>query len=163
MESTTRQTPSGTASVQRELAIEASPDTVWEFLVDPEKIVRWMGMQASLDPRPGGIYRIEVIPGHTARGEFVELDRPRRLVHTWGWEEGEAGPNPVPPGTSTIEIELVPDGERTLLRFLHRDLPSAEAAESHTHGWDHYFERLTIAAAGDDPGADPWVSRAPEM
>jgi uncharacterized protein YndB with AHSA1/START domain len=28
-----------------------------------------------------------VIPGSTAVGEFVEIDPPRRLVHTWGWEE----------------------------------------------------------------------------
>ena len=31
---------------------------------------------------------------------------PRRLVFTWGWEPGEDGPNPLPPGSSTIEIEL---------------------------------------------------------
>ena len=56
------------------------------------------------------------------------------------------------------KIELVPDGEGTLLRFTHRDLPSAEAADSHGHGWDHYLERLEVAAAGGDPGPDPWLS-----
>ena len=30
-------------AVERELAIAASPETVWEFLVDPKKAVRWMG------------------------------------------------------------------------------------------------------------------------
>jgi uncharacterized protein YndB with AHSA1/START domain len=146
-----------TVSLQREVAIAASPETVWEFLVDPDKATSWMGQAVSFDARPGGAYRIEVIPGHTARGEFVELDRPRRLVYTWGWEPGEDGPNPVPSGTTTVEIELVPDGEGTLLRFTHRDLPSAEAAESHGHGWDHYLERLQVAAAGGDPGRDPWL------
>jgi len=147
-----------TVTLQREVAIAASPETVWEFLVDPGKATSWMGQVASFDARPGGEYRIDVIPGHTARGEFVELDPPRRLVHTWGWDPGEDGPNPVPPGSTTVEIELVPDGEGTLLRFTHRDLPSAEAAESHGHGWDHYLERLVIAAPGGDPGADPWLS-----
>ncbi len=144
--------------VEREVAIDASPETVWEFLVDPAKATQWMGMTAALDPRPGGEYHIEVIPGHVARGEFVEIDRPRRLVHTWGWEPGADGePNAVPPGSSTIEIELIPDGDGTTLRFTHRDLPSAEAAQSHAHGWDHYFERLVVAAGGGDPGEDPWV------
>ena len=147
-----------TTSVAREIAIAASPETVWQFLVDPERATRWMGQAASLDPRPGGLYRVEVIPGHTARGEFVELDPQRRLVHTWGWEPGEDGPNPVPPGSSTVEIELVPDGAGTLLRFTHRGLPSSDAAESHAHGWDHYLERLVIAAPGGDPGPDPWVA-----
>jgi len=68
------------------------------------------------------------------------------------------GPNPVPPGSSTIEIELTPDGDGTRLRFVHRDLPSDEAAASHGHGWDHYLERLATAAPGGDPGEDPWLS-----
>jgi uncharacterized protein YndB with AHSA1/START domain len=146
------------ASLEREVAIAASPETVWEFLVDPQKATRWMGQECSFDPRPGGLYQCAVIPGHTARGEFVELDAPHRLVFTWGWEPGEEGPNPVPSGSSTVEIELVPDGEGTRLRFTHRDLPTAEAAESHSHGWDHYLERLVIAAPGGDPGIDPWIT-----
>jgi uncharacterized protein YndB with AHSA1/START domain len=144
--------------VEREVAIAASPETVWEFLVDPDKATRWMGQKCTFEARPGGIYRCAVIPGHTARGEFVELDPPHRLVFTWGWEPGKDGENPVPPGSSTVEIELVPDGNGTLLHFTHRDLPSAEAAESHSHGWDHYLERLRIAAKGDDPGVDPWIT-----
>jgi uncharacterized protein YndB with AHSA1/START domain len=147
-----------TVSLEREVAIAATPETVWEFLVDPEKATRWMGQSCTFDARPGGLYRCDVIPGHTASGEFVDLDPPRRLVFTWGWEPGEDGPNPVPPGSSTIEIQLVPEGEGTLLRFIHRDLPSVEAAESHGHGWDHYLERFVIAASGGDPGEDPWLS-----
>jgi len=141
-------------TVEREIAIAASPETVWQFLVDPIKATRWMGMTATFDPRPGGAYRCDVIPGHTAIGEFVELDPRRRLVFTWGWE----GDNPVRPGSTTIEIELAPEGDGTTLRFVHRDLPDAEAAQSHAHGWDHYLGRLAIAAPGGDPGADPWVS-----
>jgi uncharacterized protein YndB with AHSA1/START domain len=140
-------------SVERELAIAARPETVWEFFVDPEKAPRWMGMRMELDVQPGGAYWMEVIPGHMARGEFVEVDPPRRLVYTWGWDEG-----PVTPGSTTIEIELEAQGEGTLLRFAHRDLPDVEAAGSHAHGWDHYLGRLAVAAGGGDPGADPWIA-----
>jgi uncharacterized protein YndB with AHSA1/START domain len=146
-----------TIAVERELAIDASPETVWSFLVDAEKATRWMGLTASLDPQPGGEYRVGVIPGHTASGEFVEVDPSRRLVFTWGWEPGPDGANAVAPGSSTIEIELIPDGRGTMLRFRHYGLPNAESAESHSHGWDHYLARLVIAARGDDPGEDPWV------
>ena len=145
-------------SLEREVAIAASPETVWEFLVDPEKSTRWMGMNCLFELHAGGLYQCDVIPGHTARGEFVEIDAPRRLVFTWGWEPGKDGPNAVPPGSSTVEIELVPDGDGTRLHFTHRDLPSEESAESHSHGWDHYLERLVIAAPGGDPGEDPWLS-----
>jgi uncharacterized protein YndB with AHSA1/START domain len=139
-------------AVEREVAIASTPEAVWEFLVDPDKATRWMGQSAAFEPRPGGLYRVEVIPGNTAAGEFVELDPPRRLVFTWGWELGGRGTLPV--ATSTVEIELVPTDEGTTLRFTHRGLPDEAAAQSHAHGWDHYLERLVIAAGGDDPGVD---------
>jgi uncharacterized protein YndB with AHSA1/START domain len=148
-----------TTVYERTLAIDASPETVWEFLVDPEKLMRWKGINADLDAQPGGIFRCEVIPGHIARGEYVEIDKPNRLVFTWGWD----GSEDVPPGSSTIVIELATDGDGTSLRFAHKDLPSAEAIASHAHGWDHYLPRLETAADGGDPGEDPWVTQAPSM
>jgi uncharacterized protein YndB with AHSA1/START domain len=148
-----------TTVYERTLAIDASPETVWEFLVDPEKLMRWKGINADLDTQPGGTFRCEVIPGHIARGEYVEIDKPNRLVFTWGWD----GSGDVPPGSSTIVIELASDGDGTSLRFVHKDLPNAEAIASHAHGWDHYLPRLETAAGGGDPGEDPWVTQAPSM
>ncbi len=145
-----------TRSVEREIVIASRPETVWEFLVDPRQVIRWMGQAATFDLRPGGHYRVEVIPGHVASGEFVEIDAPRRLVYTWGWEPGHD--SAVPPGSTTVVFELLPRGEGTLLRFTHRDLPNAAAAASHAHGWEHYLERLTVIASGADPGPDPWIS-----
>jgi uncharacterized protein YndB with AHSA1/START domain len=148
-----------TTVYERTLAIDASPETVWEFLVDPEKLMRWKGINADLDTQPGGIFRCEVIPGHIARGEYVEIDKPNKLVFTWGWD----GSDDVPPGSSTIVIELATAGDGTSLRFVHKDLPNAEAIASHAHGWDHYLPRLEVAAAGGNPGEDPWVTQAPSM
>ena len=144
-------------SVERDIEIAASPETVWELLTDQNEATRWMGQSAEFDLRPGGVYRVEVIPGNTARGEFVEIDEPRRLVYTWGWETGGSADS-VPAGSSTIEFELEPKGAGTLLRFRHTDLPTAESAASHTQGWNHYFERLATVAAGGDPGVDPWTT-----
>jgi uncharacterized protein YndB with AHSA1/START domain len=45
-----------------------------------------MGSKGTFDPRPGGIYRLEMNEGWIALGEFVEVDPPRRVVFTWGWE-----------------------------------------------------------------------------
>ena len=142
-------------AVRREISIAARPETVWDFFVDPRKAERWMGISALLDPRPGGEYRVEVISGNVALGEFVEVDPPHRLVWTWGWTDQSQ--SPVPPGSSTIEVELVPEGDGTLLRFTHSGLPDAEAAQKHAHGWDHYLERLEIVARGDDAGRDTWL------
>jgi uncharacterized protein YndB with AHSA1/START domain len=152
MESTTE-----TFSMTKELEIAARPEVVWRYLIDPEKITTWMGQAAVLEPHEGGLYRIDPVPGHVARGEIVSIDPPRRLVFTWGWEPGDGEPPVVPPGSSTIEIELVAEGAGTRVLFTHRDLPTAESAESHTHGWEHYLARLVTAASGGDPGRDPWL------
>ncbi len=140
----------GPSVVEREVHIDARPETVFEFFVDPAKMTRWKGRQATLDPAPGGEYRVEINDQAVAVGEYVELDPPRRVVFTWGWD----GHPTVPPGTSTVEVTLTPDGDGTLLRLVHRDLP-AEEVEQHAHGWDHFLPRLATAASGGDPGPDP--------
>jgi uncharacterized protein YndB with AHSA1/START domain len=146
-----------TTALEREIAIAASPETVWEFLVDEDKAILWMGERATFDLRPGGSWSIDVLPANTASGEFVEIDPPHRLVYSFGWASTRTDANQVPLGSSTIEIELVPDGDGTMLRFTHRDLPGAKVVESHTQGWDHYLGRLAVVAAGGDAGRDPWL------
>jgi uncharacterized protein YndB with AHSA1/START domain len=144
--------PSQGLVVEREIHIDASPDTVFEFFTDPVKMVRWKGESATLDPRPGGIYRVEMNEQAIAVGEYVELDPPNRIVFTWGWEGGYAS---TPPGSSTVEVTLTPDGDGTLVRLVHSRLSTPESAEAHGHGWDQYMPRLAIAAAGGEPGPDP--------
>ena len=152
-----------TLAVTRELTIEARPDTVWEFLVDPLKAALWMGQKVEFDLRPGGLYRVEVLSGNVSRGEFVEIDPPHRLVYTFGWEPDEDPPFGMGPGSSRVEVELTPVGDGTHIRFVHSGLPTEESALRHGEGWDHYLGRLVIAAGGGDPGRDPWLETTPEQ
>jgi len=142
--------PVQAGEVTSEVVVGAPPDTVFPFFTDPERMVRWMGTEADIDPRPGGAYRILVAGQYAARGEFVEVDPPNRVVFTWGWE-GEG--NPVPPGASTVEVTLTPQDEGTRVVLVHRDLPEDSLAP-HAHGWEHYVRRLAIAATGGDAGPD---------
>ena len=141
--------------VERTVEIDASPESVWELLTNPAEANRWMGLSAEFDLRPGGAYRVEVLSGSVARGEFVEIDPPHRLVYTFGWE---GGVSEVPPGSSTVEFELIPNGGGTIVQFRHYDLPTPDSVARHGHGWDHYLGRLAVAAAGGDPGVDPWLA-----
>lgn len=139
--------------VERELRIAASPEVVYEFFVDPDRMIQWMGRKAELDPRPGGLFRVDLNGRHISRGEYIELDPPNRVVFTFGWE---GGTSMVEPGASTVEVSLSADGDGTLLRFVHRDLPE-ESRDSHGDGWDHYLARLEVAGGGGDAGEDPWA------
>jgi uncharacterized protein YndB with AHSA1/START domain len=146
--------PDVAAIVEREVRIAARPETVFDFFVDPEKMRQWKGTRAELDPRPGGIYRVEINEQAIAKGEYIEVEAPNRVVFTWGWEGQESGEHAVPPGSSRVEIDLTPDGDGTLVRLRHLDLPD-ESREIHGQGWDLYLGRLARAAGGDDPGPDP--------
>jgi uncharacterized protein YndB with AHSA1/START domain len=143
---------SPTQAIEREVRIDASPETVFDFFTDPAKMVRWKGAMATLDPRPGGIYRVQMNEQHIAVGEYVVVDAPKRVVFTWGWEGDDAV---TPPGSSTVEVTFTPDGDGTVVRLVHSGLPSPESAEAHGHGWDEYMPRLAIAAAGGEAGEDP--------
>jgi uncharacterized protein YndB with AHSA1/START domain len=139
---------------EKELRIEASPETVFPYFTDPQKMRRWKGVEAELDPRPGGVYRVNVTGNDRVVGEYLEVDPPKRVVFTWGWE----GNDGVPPGSSTVEVTLTPDGDGTVVRLVHSGLPDADARAQHGIGWEHFLDRLAVAASGGDPGPDPWAT-----
>ncbi|MEO8632886.1 MAG: SRPBCC domain-containing protein [Chloroflexota bacterium] len=138
-----------TKAIEKVITIAARPETVFRLLTDPKEYVRWKGRLAQLEPRPGGDFRVD-FPGDkgTVIGEFVEVVPDRRVVFTWGWQASEI----VPPGSSTVEIDLEPDGQGTRLRLVHRGLPEGAIA-SHTEGWDYFLPRLTNVAEGRGPDA----------
>ncbi|MEO6145255.1 MAG: SRPBCC domain-containing protein [Dermatophilaceae bacterium] len=131
--------------------IAAQPETVFPYFTDPARYVRWMGNQATLEPVPGGIYRVEMGGGVEASGFFVEVDPPRRLVFTWGWNHEHA----VAPGTTRVVVTFQAEDEGTRVVLRHYDLPEAEQRGLHGEGWEMYLGRLRIAALGADPGPDP--------
>jgi uncharacterized protein YndB with AHSA1/START domain len=88
--------------IQREIQIAAPPATVFAFLTDPEKIVRWIGAEATTEVQPGWLYLLKG-ECRTARGEFREVVPVHRLAYSYGWEGSEV----VPPGSSLVEIDLI--------------------------------------------------------
>jgi uncharacterized protein YndB with AHSA1/START domain len=150
-------TPSATRTFEREIRIDAPPEAVFAHFTDPAKMVRWMGSDATLDPRPGGICRVNFVRElgeATATGEFVEVVPYSRVVFTWGWERDLFG---VPPASTRVEVSLDPDGSGTLVRLVHHELPE-EGVEAHAAGWPRYLSRLSLVAAGGDPGPDEWIA-----
>lgn len=131
--------------------IAAPPETVFPYFTDPTRYVQWMGIDAALDPKPGGEYRVGMRGGVQASGVFLEIDPPRRVVFTWGW----TGDHPVPPGTTRVVVTLSAVDGGTLVRLRHHGLPSDEQRTQHRGGWQLYLGRLHIRAEGGDPGPDP--------
>jgi uncharacterized protein YndB with AHSA1/START domain len=138
--------------VRREIQIAAPAAAVFAFLTDPEKILNWMGTDATTEAHPGGLYLVKGIGAgaNVARGAFREVVPVHRLAYSFGWE----GKDEVPPGSSLIEVDLIDREGGTLLRMTQSGLPNQAQCASHDKGWAHYLGRLGIVAAGGNPGID---------
>jgi uncharacterized protein YndB with AHSA1/START domain len=122
-----------------EIQISAPAERVFQALVDPAQVLRWWGQtgiyrstEFESDLRVGGKWRTAGVNGQgqsfEAKGEYLQVDPPRRLVHTW-----------VASWTGDIqtvvhwELEAVSGG--TLVRIRHTGLAAhPELAKSYS-GW----------------------------
>jgi uncharacterized protein YndB with AHSA1/START domain len=129
--------------LERTITIEAPPDIVFRYFIEPERMTAWMGREATLDAQAGGAFRIVYNDHDVAGGSFLEVDPPRRVVFTWGWEATDAV---VRPGGSRVEVDLEAIGSGTRLRLRHLGLPAPEIP-THGEGWDYFLGRLVAALA----------------
>jgi uncharacterized protein YndB with AHSA1/START domain len=125
-----------TPAVRIQRTISATPERVFDAWLDPKAMARVMqpGPDGKCDvvndPRVGGRYLITVMGKNTYphTGEYLVIDRPRKLVFTWyskGTDLAE----------TTVTIELKPAaGGKTDLTLTHVGLPEKNI-ESHTQGW----------------------------
>jgi uncharacterized protein YndB with AHSA1/START domain len=127
--------------IEHEVVIAAPPELVFEFFTVAARFPRWMGREATIDPRPGGLYRCVVHDNATVLGEYVIVEPPTRVVFTWGFE----GNPDVPPGSSTVTVTLEPVETGTRLRLIHTGLPHPSLA-AHDQGWQGHLAQLTDAA-----------------
>jgi uncharacterized protein YndB with AHSA1/START domain len=160
-------TPAGGPLVV-ERHIQAAPETVFGFFADPRRWLQWQGLEAELDPRPGGVFRMNVRGDGWATGRFLEVDPPRRIVFTWGWEIERS---PLPPGTSVVEVELIPQDGGTLIRSPTTTCPSARSPPTRPAGpttWTGWPSAPAAATPAPtpcgstlEPTPTRWPSRVP--
>ena len=126
--------------------IAAPPEIVFPYFTEADLAVTWLAEKADLDPQPGGVFALD-IDGGRARGTFLEIDPPRRVVFTWGMP----GDSALPPGGSTVEVVLVADGDDTVVTLTHRDLPEGRRP-SHREGWERHLGGLVETVRNAAPG-----------
>src|SRR4051794_15824192 len=136
---------------ERVLRIErtftAPIQAVFDAWTSGEVLRRWLhGMPgwetpiAEVDLRVGGQIRV-VMRGPSdgaesgAVGEYTEIDRPRRLVFTWVWDDDPSHPQ-------MIELEFSEqDGETTVVMF-NSGISTDEREASQQSGWHVCFDNL---------------------
>lgn len=99
---------------------------------------------AEIDPQIGGSFTFtERRPdmGDVRHvGEYLEIDRPRRLVFTFGVPQFD-------PGMTTVAIDIAPDGDGCLLTLTNDGVPP-DYQKSNFEGWSRILEGLLPAYEG---------------
>jgi uncharacterized protein YndB with AHSA1/START domain len=85
-------------TVERSLVVDATPEQVWEALLDRELLAEWFGGEVTLAPVEGGTVRVD---GAEPRWGVVERVEPGESL--WWWWAGDDGP------ASHVAIELERD------------------------------------------------------
>lgn len=125
-----------------------SPERVFDAWLDPEKIGRWMFgpalrdeeiIRIELDPRVGGSFSFVVRrQGEEIDhiGEYLEIDRPRRLVFTWGIAQDSGD-------SSRVLVDVVPLENGAELTLIHELDPKwADYAGRTEEGWTKMLDSL---------------------
>lgn len=131
-------------AVRLQRTINAPPERVFDAWLDAQALAKFMRggpamtCDAVNDPRVGGRFLITMMDAksvHPHTGEYLEIDRPRKLVFTWHSKSTAMA-------SSTVTIELEPAaGGKTELTLTHVGLPENQV-DGHSNGWTMILDLL---------------------
>lgn len=123
------------------------PERVFDAWLDPRTARRFLFtapggeiVRCDIDARPGGRFTIvDRRDGGDIEhvGEYLEIDRPRRLVFSFGVPQFD-------PTMTTVTVEIAPDGDGCRLTLTHTDVPP-EWVEQDREGWTMILAQLASA------------------
>jgi uncharacterized protein YndB with AHSA1/START domain len=135
--------------------IAASAEMLFQAWTDPRKLAHWWRQAgdgwafagAAVDLRVGGAYRLAMTDPagkrHVAFGQYVEIDRPVRLVFTWAWDDPT-----VRLGSTTVTVEFRDRGSRgTEVVVTHDGFGGSTHVGRHQQGWTELLQLLERSLA----------------
>lgn len=136
----------------------ASPERVFDAWLDPKIARRFLFatptgemIVCQIDARVGGRFdlteRRPEMGDVKHAGEYLEIDRPRRLVFTFGVPQFD-------PAMTRVEIDIVPAGTGCDLTLTHSDV-GEDWAKGTTDGWTKILASLEPALEGRQAAA--WI------
>ncbi|WP_244459561.1 SRPBCC family protein [Roseomonas fluvialis] len=126
--------------------IKAAPAAVFDAWTRPEILATWWGphhtrvLEAEIDPREGGRFRVVLVEDTGARheisGTYAEVAPPERLVFSWAWTNA-------PERVSRVTVVLRQIAEGTEVTLTHDRFADEGTATRHRRGWTESLDRLT--------------------
>jgi uncharacterized protein YndB with AHSA1/START domain len=124
---------------------DASPERMFDAWINPTIAARWLfttpaseGHTTELDVRVGGAWKIvdrRDGMAFTALGEYRVIDRPRRLVFSFGMPQFS-------PAMADVVVEFAPDGDGCLMTLSQNGM-HLDHIKPTTDGWNDMFDSLS--------------------
>ncbi len=133
-----------TRPIVRAVDVRGTPERLFELLTEPEALARWWPDVAELEPRLGGLVRMEFRGGESVvTGEVTRFEPPNALGLTWIRAE-------TPSATTRIDLTVTPlDEGRCRDQVVHSGWEAApELRPLHDAGWGHFLTCLADLAEG---------------
>ncbi|HYZ17793.1 MAG TPA: SRPBCC family protein, partial [Candidatus Acidoferrum sp.] len=122
-------------AVRFERLLPGPIERVWAYLTESKRLATWLG-SGTIELRPGGEVRFELIDHPRELGNVVRCERPALLSYTWS-------------GESLVTFGLAARGGWVLLTLTHEHLPT-EDLTSIAAGWHALLEGLAAQLNGDE-------------
>ena len=123
-------------------------ERVFAAWTTPEMAAQFLGpgdtkaTDITMDVKTGGAYSITMLSPEmgrmVARGTYLEVKPPARLVMTWSWEEDD----PAEEHESLLTLDFNERGGETELVLTHEKLATVESRNNHEHGWTMIVDAL---------------------
>jgi uncharacterized protein YndB with AHSA1/START domain len=132
-------------SIVASVEIAKAPERVFQALASREIIEWWVNpgvfdtKEWSGDVRLGGSWRSSGVARgqpYALEGKYLEIDPPRKLVHTWHFVGA-----PEQASTVTYMLETIPGGTRLTVR--HSGIAAEDQRKNVGAGWRSSFDKLT--------------------
>lgn len=131
--------PEGVVRLEGE--VSATPNLVFEYFTEPDRLRRWWSEEATVDLRTDGNYELSW-PSQRLRllGRYLVVEPHERLTFTWSFVH-----EPEPP--RTVDVHFVPTDGRTRLLIEHTHGADPDERQGYVDGWRFFIERLRVALA----------------
>lgn len=131
-----------------ERVVNATQQEAFDAFTKPELLKEWYAPEgmttpvAQVDLKVGGNFKVAMENDkgqqHIATGQFKEIDKPNKFVHTWSWQGDEMGDKQT---QITVTFEKVEEG-KTKVTMEHVGFETEKSAQEHTKGWESAFNKL---------------------
>ncbi|MDQ3046781.1 MAG: SRPBCC domain-containing protein [Bacteroidota bacterium] len=114
-------------TIEQTYEMNATPEQVFEALVNPDLIQTWSGDEVKMSAEVGAKFSLW---GGQMFGTNLEVIKNKKLVQEWCYDQWEA--------PSKVTFTLKAKGKQTIVELLHEDVPE-KSVNSITDGWNAYY------------------------